>query len=131
MKRMRKKPLPVMLVVLLLMPALFLSAYAQEQNYDHFKPFDVAVLNPLRCQHAFTTTIDSEYRYISETYHGCYEVEIQSCMKCGFTIKEDVCLLHTEKHELGVIEGYEEDDNGEFIYFGICKDCNARVHTFP
>ena len=128
MRRIFIKLLSLMLVALLL-PILLLPTYAQEQNNDFCDPSDDAVLNPSLCQHVFMITIDSECRYISETHHACYEVEIMQCIECGFTTKNLGVLLYTEQHELEQVDYYEIDESGEYIYYGICRDCNGYGHT--
>lgn len=119
MRRMHKKTLSVLLAALLLLPVL--SACTQKQDYNSSQPSDTI------CQHAFETSHDEEFRYYSASMHGCYEVEINVCTKCGFTQKEDVGLQYKDFHSLGVLEGSTVTEDGEFILYGLCEYCGARV----
>lgn len=131
MKKIHKKFLSALLAVLLLLPTLLVSVYAQEADHKEEDQIVTAAIKPLVCQHVCNIARTNEYRYISETHHSCYEVEIRYCTKCDYTVKTDLFILCTEEHELGVVESYTIDENGEFIYYGICADCKEHVHTFP
>lgn len=131
MRRIFKKTFSVMLAVLLLLPVLLFPACAQEYDHDLCEPTDATVQSFLTCQHIFTTNVVSEFRYISETQHSCYEVEIKACVTCPYMVKKDLSLLYTEDHELGEVQGYEPDGNGDLIFHGICAGCKESVSIYP
>ena len=120
MRRMLKKSIAVLLTVVLLLSTL--SACEQNQKGQPFT-------QPI-CQHTFETTQSKEFRYYSASLHGCYEIEIKICTKCGFTQKDDVGLLYRNLHSLGVVEGVTVTDDDKFIFHGLCEYCGARVRVW-
>ena len=131
MKRTLKKSLSVLIAALLLLPVLFMPTYAQESD-SLCEMSDASVSpNALGCQHVFVTLYGgNEIRYISETHHGYFRVDINGCTRCEYT-SEDLTLLYEEEHELTDYEGYEVDENGEFIYYRTCLTSGKRVYTSP
>ena len=126
-------------VLVLFFACFFMSALAcptdcaDETTEIHIQPVDTSPEAPAalsKCTHYFTSTIEYRYISISNKSHGYYEMNIDTCILCNFSMERIRRLIRTDDHdlEIGDVVGKE---HGENIFEEWCTICDYVGVTSP
>ena len=127
-----KKPIvkiaSMLLVLVLLLSALPLTAFAAETDGhihtdacpqgDH--------LNAKICKHSFVETFASRDVPYDETYHLSYEVLVHTCLLCGYAEREETGNVRLSAHKVTTWVLISQS-NGMNHYRGSCILCNVEL----
>jgi len=128
MKKSIVKSLSAFLVLVLILSVLPMAAFAAEtEQHDHV---DECCQNEVEvcaiCDHVYMLTFDSRDVVYDAMYHKSYEVEVQTCALCGYTIRTETGNYQLNKHYVANWVLVSQKD-GVSEYEGTCTYCHAEL----